>query len=282
MKHINKIILILIGCYAATACTINDPIDDVSDIGEFVPTVYWEVTNASVTAGDNVGFNVRYYSTLNKSTIENLEVWYSVDQLSDYLVTCPLFKGLKYSLNFSEVIENARPSQRIASYNQSEDYWSDTENAYVLNSTFPTSFTLKTVNWGNEKEFNNDVFYSYFPNGILENFRDSLYKRMDVPQFRELLTVHNPRFTTDEFNMLIDTVYDEMQGTVIKIKDEYVSLMKDKMYEVPVDSLIYDPDPERSYFSATFKKSFSAKACIKVIDKKGNVGVSEYKDITIN
>lgn len=282
MKY-NKLLLIILGAYIASSCTINDPIDDITNSGQFVPTVYWEMISTEVSAGDSARFNAKYTPTLNSSEISRFEVWYSLDQESNYSIVCPLFTRLKYTMNFDQNIKDVRPSQSIISYEHSEEYWDDKERAYVIkNKPFPTSFTLRTVNWGNQREFNQQEFDKYFPKDILYQFRDSLYDKMDVPEYRELLVIHNPRFTEDEFNLMVDTIYDENLGTVIRIKDQYTSLIKEKVYSIPVDSLTFDPDPEKGYFSTTYQRKFSAKACLKVIDKKGNTGVSEFKTITIN
>ena len=268
----------------AVACTVNDSLDDVINVGEFVPTVYWDLPGNEVVAGDSVEFTAQYYSTLAKSEITTVEAWYSIDQKTELTATCPLFTstGLSFVMQSEADVENARPLQQIMSYANSEALWNESKRCYIMTRKFPVSFTLNTSTWGNQKEFDNETFYKYFPSGFLELFRDSLYKKMAVPQFRKLLTVDNPRVTETEFNTFVDTINDSNLGTVIKIKDAYVQHVKDLMYSVPTDSLLYDSDPERGYFSATYAKSFSLKARLKVYDKDGNIGVSDSKDVKIN
>lgn len=282
MKYLNKIFVLAITASLVLSCTIHDPIGDVTSTGSFVPTVYWDVPEESVPAGGSVKFEAQYYSTLKKSQIDRAEVWYSLDQYTTRSAECPLF-GLDLIFKQSEIdtVLNARPSLLIETYAHDEASWDVKKSAFQLNSTFPVSYNLGKMTWGNERQFDEESYEKYFRAGYLEEFRDSLYAKMKAANFKLLLTVISPRMEEAEFDALTDQEWNEQdQKWVMIIKPENVERVKDLMWEIPVDSLIFNSVDNR--FLISYEKNYKINANLKVVDKDNKVGVSETKTMSIN
>ena len=128
MKTIFKTLALGLLLIAVASCEKHDPFDENTITGAVGPEAYWTIESSMVKAGESMGFTGQYYSTVAK--IDHSEVWYELFEKEDKLVTASLIKAFTYSVT-SNTTNQKRMLQTIASYEHSEDLWSDSLRAYV-------------------------------------------------------------------------------------------------------------------------------------------------------
>lgn len=276
-QYIYKISLLLACGFMGVSC-IHDKIDDLASIGKKVPTVYWEKVPEDVTAGDSVKFELQYYP-MDGKTVTSLDVYYGITVQTKYSASCPILSTFKYEVT-NDTTQLVREFMKIQDYVHSQDNWSEERNVFSFNGLIPTAYTLRETEWKGVEEFDQKKFKAYFPANFENNFRDSVYSKLQAADFRKILTVTNPRIDTDVFESYVDTIIDPNKGPVEIILPEYVPMMKEKFYSIPYDSLFYDATT--STFKLEYEKVYSIGAKFMVTDSEGAVGYGEQKTIKLH
>lgn len=279
MKRIFNIKLIAFISVAAifVGCEINDPIDNVVRVGQVAPHVFWELPSNSVTAGNDVAFYAQYY-TIGDATVDRLEVWYDVNENVQTVVTCPFVTTFKYSISTNNTTQ-IREFQQIATYQHDENKWSALKKAYILDTVFPTSRTLRTVEWKEVKTFEDSKFNAYFPANFATHFKDSLYKLLKVADFRKIMVSLN--VTTDiEFKTYTDSTFNDNSGAYdYFIKDDKKADLKTKYDGIEFKDLIYDQSAQ--IYKVEYTRQYKLAARFKAFDNNNIVGIADKKEIDL-
>ena len=272
-----KMLITLSATLLLISCEINDPIDNVVRVGQVAPHVYWELPSNSVTAGAPVGFYAQYY-TVGDAKVDRLEVWYDVNEYITKVVSCPLVTTFKYSITSSSTVLS-REFQKIASYDHLEKNWSVLKKAYILDTVFPTSSTLRTVEWKEVKTFDDTKFNAYFPSGFATQFKDSMYKLLKVADFRKIM-VSLTLMTDLEFKACTDSAFNANSGAYdYSIKPDKVPVLKTKYDGIEFKNLIYDQSAQ--IYKVEYAKTYKLNARFKAFDKNQVAGISDKKEIEL-
>ncbi len=182
MKLQYKLGLMAVGALAFTSCEMNDPVADNAEIGQRVPTCYWEVGSTTCKAGDYFSFKGKYYTEDGHTPVRS-EVWYNVKR-EDYFEATAQLGGLKYSKAVT-ITEEMRSNQCIAQFDHRKAVWTVSDSVFDTSETgeygyqwmiidsVPVSETLipvmwsRPVAWGAEEE---KSFSDYAPAGFAEEF----------------------------------------------------------------------------------------------------------------
>lgn len=182
MKLQYKLGLIAVGALAFTSCEMNDPVANNAEIGQRVPTCYWEVGSTTCKAGDYFSFKGKYYTEDGHTPVRS-EVWYNVKR-EDYFEATAQLGGLKYSKAVT-ITEEMRSNQCISQYDHSKAIWTVSDSVFDTSETgeygyqwmiidsVPVSETLIPVMWSRPvvweaEEMKN--FGAYAPDGFAEEF----------------------------------------------------------------------------------------------------------------
>lgn len=178
MKTIFKTLALGLFLIAAASCEKHDLFDENTITGAVGPETYWTVESSMVKAGEAMTFVGQYYST--EAKIDHSEVWYELFEKEDKLVTASLIKAFTYSVSSSTTAQK-RMLQTIQSYPHSEDLWSDSLHAYVLESSFPISNTLSPITWAQPKDLNgfDKNLNAYFGEGFAADFKAGVTAKMN-------------------------------------------------------------------------------------------------------
>ena len=179
MKTIFKALALGLLLVTAASCEMHDPFDENTITGAKGPETYWTVESSMVKAGGSVEFTAQYYSTVAPDYIDHTEVWYSLYEKEDKVVTASLIKAFTYSEASSTTIQK-RVLQTIQSYAHSQDLWSDSLHAYVLEDKFPVSNTLSPSSWTNPTSLDgfDKNLHTYFGEDFAKNFKEGLTRKM--------------------------------------------------------------------------------------------------------
>ena len=178
MKTIFKTLALGLLLIAVASCEKHDPFDENTITGAVGPEAYWTIESSMVKAGGTMGFVGQYYSTVAK--IDHSEVWYELFEKEDKLVTASLIKAFTYSVT-SNTTNQKRMLQTIASYEHSEDLWSDSLRAYVIEDRFPVSNTLAPISWVQPKDLEgfDKNLHAYFGENFAKEFKDGVTAKMN-------------------------------------------------------------------------------------------------------
>ena len=179
MKTIFKALALGLLLVTAASCEMHDPFDENTITGAKGPETYWTVESSMVKAGGSVEFTAQYYSTVAPDYIDHTEVWYSLFEKEDKVVTASLIKAFTYSEASSTTIQK-RVLQTIQSYAHSQDLWRDSLHAYVLEDKFPVSNTLSPSSWTNPTSLDgfDKNLHTYFGEDFAKNFKEGLTRKM--------------------------------------------------------------------------------------------------------
>lgn len=276
-KLIKKTIFPLSVILLLSSCEINDAVDNIARIGQVAPHVFWELPSNSVNAGSDVAFYAQYY-TLDNTEIDHLEVWYDVNENIQTTVSCPLVTSFKYIISTNKTTQ-IREFQKIISYPHNVNSWDSIKKAYILNTTFPTSRTLRTVEWKEVKTFEESKFNSYFPANFATQFKDSLYKLLKVSDFRKIMVSLN--ITTDlEFKTFTDSTFNNNSGAYdYFIKTGKVGELKTKYDGIQFKDLIYDQSAQ--IYKVEYTRLYKLAGRFKAVDKNQIVGIADKKEIDL-
>ena len=258
-------------------CEINDPIDNVVRVGQVAPHVFWELPSNSVTAGNNVAFYAQYY-TIGDVNVDRLEVWYDVNENIQTVVSCPLVTTFKYSISTNNT-KQIRDFQQIATYKHLTKNWDALKKAYILDTVFPTSRTLRTVEWKEVKTFEDSKFNAYFPSNFATQFKDSLYKLLKVSDFRKIMVTLNV-ISDVEFKTFTDSVFNNNSGAYdYFIKDNKKTELKTKYEGIQFKDLIYDQSAQ--IYKVEYTRLYKLAARFKAFDEFNTVGIADKKEIDL-
>ena len=178
MKTIFKTLALGLLFVTIASCEKHDSFDKNTITGAVGPETYWTVESSTAKAGEGMNFVGQYYSTVAK--IDHSEVWYELFEKEDKLVTASLIKAFTYSIA-SSTDEQKRMLQTIESYEHSEDLWSDSLHAYVLEDQFPVSYTLAPITWKQPKDLEgfDKNLHAYFGENFVEEFMAGLMPKMN-------------------------------------------------------------------------------------------------------
>jgi len=273
-------LLIALMVIGLTACEKQDFFDDVAITGNIGPQAYWEVGSSSVSAGTNAPFEIQYYTT-NNEAIDRTEVWYNVTEIQEKSVSCGWVTSFSYSVN-SIIAEQKRIEQKIQTFPHSLAVWSDSLHAYTYKASFPVSGTLKPFNWVKPESFDSTRMETYFGEGFMQQFKDSLYQLMKYVDFKNMMLGLS---LVESFEQYTDTSFDANSNS------EYYHFNKDSNGNMPVPAEItalYTSIPfdklveSASGYNVEFKRNYYLEARMRVYDKQGVYGLTVLKKITIN
>lgn len=275
----NKIIKFSLGLLiiGLTACEKNDPIDDIARIGEVAPHVYWELPSTSVVAGNPVPFRAQYYSTTDP--IDRLEIWYSIFERLEFSAMCPLVKTFTYTLSVDTTTQ-VRIFQKISEYAHNETNWDADKKAYILNDQFPTSSTLRPIEWA--EKYDEEKFRKLFPEGFDVQFKEGLYPKLQVDDFRSMMVALD--YMTDstfveDYMLVSDEINPNTGKYDISIRPEKVDELKQMFDQTPFEKLVYRPSDQ--VYVLSYTKSYSLEARFKAFDTAGIEGYAEKKTIEL-
>ena len=205
-----------------SACANHDLIPDIAQVGQAVPTVYWEVGSTVCKAGDSFSFQGKYTSEPGRTPVKS-EVWYQVLR-SDVAAASAMLGGT--SLSYTQTVtsnDTLRSFQCHASIPHSEDFWNGHE--YIVTGLVPTSRTLSPVSWVDAAAWDQERFNTYYPEGFVQDFLDKVYGYLTdeatAPSYYNALrTVYlNYPFTNEQFKAVglpeLDLSGDD-NGTSVK------------------------------------------------------------------
>lgn len=178
MKTIFKTLALGLLLISAASCEQHDPFDENTITGAVGPEAYWTIESSMVKVGESMGFVGQYYSTV--AAIDHSEVWYELFEKEDKLVTASLIKAFTYS-HTSNTTAQKRMLQTIQSYEHSEDMWSDSLHAYVIEDRFPVSYTLSPISWVQPKDLEgfDKNLHAYFGENFAAEFKAGVTAKMN-------------------------------------------------------------------------------------------------------
>ena len=202
MKLYFKIGIFASALVALPACSMHDPFGDIMKVGQSLPTVSWELGSSVANAGDNIEFKGKYY-TDSEHTPDHSEVWALVAQSESAAATLKLTPNLSYTMTVNAA-DTIRASQVVASYPHSDAEWNGHE--FEINTSFPTSQTLKSLVWSNLKKWDQEKFDLYYPQGFQTDFVNEVinYLMQDSTYYEDLRHVYvNYDFTAEQISSVI-------------------------------------------------------------------------------
>lgn len=202
MKITYSKVLIAAAGLSMASCAVHDLIPEIAEVGQAVPTVYWEVGSTSCKAGESFTFKGKYTVEPGRTPLRS-EVWYQILR-SDVASASVALAGT--TLSYTQTVtslDTMRSYQCHASYPHSEEYWNGHE--YIVNGEVPTSRTLVPVRWSDAAEFDWVRFNSYYPDGFVTDFLNKIYGYLTDPAtansyYNALRTVYlKYNFTNEQF-----------------------------------------------------------------------------------
>lgn len=171
--------LMAAGVLAVTACANHDLIPDITEVGQAVPTVYWEVGSTVCKAGEEFSFQGKYTNVEGRTPLRS-EVWYQVIRDDAAAVSAKLAGN---ALNYTQSVasnDTMRSYQCHASYPHKDEYWDGHQN--VFQGTVPVSETLSPVNWSDAPEWDQERFDTYYPAGFADEFLKTVVGYLTNPE----------------------------------------------------------------------------------------------------
>lgn len=169
MKNNYKYLAIALGVAAmTTSCAKHDPLGEIVEPGQKVPTVYWELGSSSCPAGESFEFQGKYALDYDGATPDHSAIWYRVNRAETAAASAALAgTSFSYTKTYSSN-DTMRAFQQIEVYPHSAATWDGHE--FVLQASAPVSRTLKPVTWKDVAEFDEHNFASYYPKGFDKEF----------------------------------------------------------------------------------------------------------------
>ena len=258
--------------FMAASCEINDPLGEISRPGHVAASVYWDVPVTNVTAGGDVAFEAQYWSV--DGTFTSLGVCYDVVRKMKYAVTFPL-TGYTFLLDSTELV---RESQEIKTFTHSEDNFSAEKKAFVIDDTFPVSYTLSSLEYKNPLAYDAAQIDKLIPPAIRERFIQGFFAQLGYSDFKALLVTNNPVVPADTLESWFDTV---TEGEVVTrpVKAPALPLLREKVGQLPFSALVYNKN--RQYYAVEFTRSFELNARFRVVNGTQVENFSDVKRISI-
>ena len=283
MKTKTIIMVIAAMALVLTSCAKHDFFDEDTITGKVGPEAYWEVGSAVVAAGNSMDFTAQYYSSA--STIDHSEVWYDIEETLDKTVTCPWTVTFTYTLS-SNITQQKRVSQLIKEYAHTEDMWSDSLHAYLLDGTFPVSGTLAPFEWKQPAEFDSAKMVQYFGENFMQDFKDAVHQKMKYADYKSM---YQGLSILDDFRQFTDSTEDKNQGEGVFVYhfpknaegEEVVPYAIDSIWETIGFAELIE-NSANGYYDVEYKRSYALNAILRVYDVRGVYGRTVSKHIDIN
>lgn len=198
----SKIVLAAAALAAMSSCAKHDLIPEIAQVGQSVPTVYWEVGSTVCKAGESFSFQGKYTSEPGRTPVRS-EVWYQIIRADAAAASAKLGGS---SLSYTQTVssqDTMRSFQCHASFPHSEEYWNGHE--YIIQGEVPTSRTLSPVMWSDAAEWDQSRFDSYYPEGFAKQFTAKVVSMLTDEEtansyYNALRTVYlNYPFTNEQF-----------------------------------------------------------------------------------
>lgn len=283
MKKKTIIMAIAAMALVLTSCAKHDFFDEDTITGKVGPEAYWEVGSAVVPAGSSMDFAAQYYSSA--SDIDHSEVWYDIEETIEKNVTFPWATTFSFSQS-SNVMQQKRVSQLIKEYAHSEDMWSDSLHAYLLEGTFPVSGTLAPFEWKQPAEFDSAKMVQYFGETFMQDFKDAVHQKMQYADYKNL---YKGLSILDDFRQFTDSTEDKNQGEGVYVYhfpknaegEEVVPYAIDSIWETIGFAELIE-NSANGYYDVEYKRSYALNAILRVYDIRGVYGRTVSKHIDIN
>ena len=198
MKSNYKILAIALSAAVLTSCAKHDLLGEIVEVGQEVPTVYWELGTTTCPAGGEFDFQGKY--TVDYDGADHSEIWYRVNRAETAVASCGLAgSAFTYSKTYTAT-DTMRAFTSIASYPHSMANFDGHE--YVLQASVPVSRTLKPVTWKDVTTFDRTSFDMYFPAGFDKEFCTEVVDMLtkDSTYYTAMRNVYiNYPFTNEQF-----------------------------------------------------------------------------------
>ncbi|MBQ7531305.1 MAG: hypothetical protein IJT12_06315 [Paludibacteraceae bacterium] len=283
MKTKTIIMTIAAMALVATSCAKHDFFDEDTITGKVGPEAYWEVGSAVVASGSTMNFSAQYYSSASK--IDHSEVWYDIEETLDKTVTCPWTVTFTYTLS-SNITQQKRVSQLIKEYAHTEDMWSDSLHAYLLEDNFPVSGTLAPFEWKQPVQFDSAKMVQYFGETYMAEFKEAVHKKMKYADYKKMYVGMGK---LDDFTQYTDSTEDKNQGEGVFVYhfpknaegEEVVPYAMDSIWETIGFAELIE-NSANGYYDVEYKRSYALNAIMRVYDERGVYGRTVSKHIDIN
>lgn len=167
MKIQYKIGLLALGALATTSCARHDIINEVVEKGPEVPAAYWQLNSTVCKAGESFGFQGKYSVSPGK-TPDRSEVWYQIVREEEASVLSKLGGTALGYTHKSTRTDTIRSYQSMAVFPHDANFWDGHE--FIIDGTVPVSRTLAPVKWADIKDWDEENFQAYYPEGFKEGF----------------------------------------------------------------------------------------------------------------
>ena len=269
---------------AFASCEMHDFFDKNTITGAVGPEAYWEIESSAVRAGGQMGFTTQYYSVAEM--IDHSEVWYSLSQTVDKVVTC---SWLTYS-ETSSIKTKQRELQHISDYPHLEEFWSDSLHAYTFTSNFPVSGTLSPISWVQPAEFDEYRMVNYFGEDYMKNFKAAVKEKMTFSVYRDnyvkLGFMEDFKQYTDssyDWNVSPDSSVAKYYHFPLDAEGNVQAWVMDSMNYywdmVTFEQLVLNAEGN---YDVSYKRNYSLDAELHVVDVKGTYSKTISKEIVIN
>lgn len=284
MKKTVKIFALATLVVAFASCEMHDFFDKNTITGAVGPEAYWEIESSAVKAGGQMGFTTQYYSVVEN--IDHSEVWYSLSQTVDKVVTC---SWLTYS-ETSSIKTKQRELQQIADYPHSEEFWNDSLHAYTFTDAFPVSGTLSPISWVQPSEFDANRMVNYFGKDYMDNFKAAVKEKMTFAVYRDnyvkLGFMEDFKLYTDSsynWNVSPDSSVAKYYHFPLDADGNVQPWVMDSMNyywdKVSFEQLILNAEGN---YDVSYKRNYSIDAELHVVDVNGTYSKTISKEIVVN
>lgn len=167
-----KVLLAAATVAAMSSCDRHDLISEITEVGQAVPTVYWEVGSTVCKAGENFTFQGKYTSESYRTPLRS-EVWYQIIR-DDVAAVSVALAGT--SLSYTQTVtatDTMRSFQCYASFPHADATFNGHE--FIIQGEVPTSRTLSPVAWVDAEKWDGDRFDSYYPADFKKTFLNKVY-----------------------------------------------------------------------------------------------------------
>lgn len=270
-KFLNSLSAVLV-LICITSCEINDPIGDIAQPGYIAAGIYWDVPVTNVNAGNEVEFYAEYFSI--EGNIGYVGLWYDVKKALSYTLTYPP-NGFSFSVDSAEL---ARELLEIKTFEHNENRYDPAKKAFVLEDTFPVSYTLGGVVYNNPANYNEQQFNALIPEYVRDGFLQELFPLLTYEDLQNLIVTNRQIIDAETFNgyFNIETVGETVVHT---LKEEAVETLKSHLRAIPFGDLIYNRD--RQFYAVEFSQGYQLNARLKVVNDNQVENYSETKVITV-
>lgn len=200
--NISAALAATVAAAALTGCANHDLIPDIAEVGQAVPTVYWEVGSTVCKAGESFSFQGKYTNVPGRTPLRS-EVWYQILRSDNASVSAKLGGASLSYTQTAATLDTMRSFQCHASFPHQAEYWDGHQN--IFSGTVPVSRTLSPVTWVDASEWDQERFDTYYPEGFALEFVNKIYEYLTSPEsapsyYSALRTVYlNYNFTNEQF-----------------------------------------------------------------------------------